>query len=383
MRLNQKWNYIIRQFYYQNRILYEPYEKQYAREYPGLPLDDSLRNMMNEIKTADRKDKDLELASLKREWEREREAILKRQAELRRHGINPDARDYWRNDLVIENICSVIMDKIRNGIDYKVELLDEEAKFLRHNTINRVEVANAWEQVFRGGKMEEKLGEDYYKEKARLAAIPQERVLLVDLKNRIVNYKLEIFRHQLLRAMKEPSVEAADSMEEHRITWIENIVKDPKKQAEVYYHALDYIKRVKNNENARWCRTAAPIHMEWAEYYLSKQKPGTLNFKLFDPENADRFTLNMIDRFLKEDYDLLESEMRQEHERLEREKWRLENPTKVKEEYEKLVKEIEISYEAFKKEQRDMIKEEKEGHERAIKRQKEREKKGDNDDIFF
>jgi len=28
----------------------------------------------------------------------------------------------------------------------------------------------------------------------------------------------------------------------------------------------------------------------------------------------------MIDRFLKEDYDLLESEMRQEHERLEREK---------------------------------------------------------------
>ena len=172
-------------------------------------------------------------------------------------------------------------------------------------------------------------------------------------------------------------------MEEHRITWIENIVKDPKKQAEVYYHALDYIKRVKNNENARWCRTAAPIHMEWAEYYLSKQKPGTLNFKLFDPENADRFTLNMIDRFLKEDYDLLESEMRQEHERLEREKWRLENPTKVKEEYEKLVKEIEISYEAFKKEQRDMIKEEKEGHERAIKRQKEREKKGDNDDIFF
>jgi len=30
-----------------------------------------------------------------------------------------------------------------------------------------------------------------------------------------------------------------------------------------------------------------------------------------------------------------------------------------------------------------MIKEEKEGHERAIKRQKEREKKGDNDDIFF
>jgi len=47
--------------------LYEPYEKQYAREYPGLPLDDSLRNMMNEIKTADRKDKYLELASLKRE----------------------------------------------------------------------------------------------------------------------------------------------------------------------------------------------------------------------------------------------------------------------------------------------------------------------------
>ena len=43
MRLNQKWNYIIKQFYYENRRLYEPYEKQYAREYPGLPLDDSIK----------------------------------------------------------------------------------------------------------------------------------------------------------------------------------------------------------------------------------------------------------------------------------------------------------------------------------------------------
>ena len=98
--------------------------------------------MMNECNAVDRKEKDLELASLKREWEREREAILKRQAELMRHGINPDVFNYWRNDLVIENICSVIMDKVQNGIDYKVELLDEEAKFLRHNTINRIEVAN-------------------------------------------------------------------------------------------------------------------------------------------------------------------------------------------------------------------------------------------------
>jgi len=51
------------------------------------------------------------------------------------------------------------MDKVQNGIDYKVELLDEEVKFLRHNTINRVEVATAWERVFCGGKTEEKLGE--------------------------------------------------------------------------------------------------------------------------------------------------------------------------------------------------------------------------------
>ena len=42
-----------------------------------------------------------------------------------RHGINPDGGDFWRNDFVIQNICSVIMDKVRNGIDYKLELLDE------------------------------------------------------------------------------------------------------------------------------------------------------------------------------------------------------------------------------------------------------------------
>jgi len=35
------------------------------------------------------------------------------------------------------------MDKVQNGIDYRVELLDEEAKFLRHNTVNRMEIANA------------------------------------------------------------------------------------------------------------------------------------------------------------------------------------------------------------------------------------------------
>ena len=380
--LNQKWNYIIRQFYYENRRLYEPYEKQYAREYPGLFLPDSIRDMMNDCNAVDRKEKDAELAYLKREAEREREAILKRRTELIRHGINPDVKNYWRNDLVIENICSVIMDKVQNGIDYRVELLDEEAKFLRHNTVNRTEIASAWERVFKGGKMEEKLGDIYYKEVARLEAIPQERVLLIDLKNRILTYKLEIFRHQLIREIKQPTIEAADSMEESRITWIEDIAKDPKKQDEVYYHALDYIKRVKNNENARWCRTAAPIHMEWAEYYLSRQKPGTLNFKLFDPENADRFTLDMIDRFLKQDYDLLELEMRQEQEKLEREKWRQENPTEVKREYVRLLREIEISHEAFKEEQRRLNEEDRLANQRAIKRQEEREKKGD-DDIYF
>ena len=65
-------------------------------------------------------------------------------------------------------------------------------------------------------KLEEKLGDDYYKEVARLEAIPQERVLLLDLKARILTYKLEIFRHQLLREIKEPTVEAADSMEENQ-----------------------------------------------------------------------------------------------------------------------------------------------------------------------
>jgi hypothetical protein len=381
-RLNHKWDYIIKQFYYQNRRLYEPYEKQYAREFPGLPLPDTLRDMMNQCYAGERKEKDAELAYLKREAAKEREAIINRRADLMRHGINPDEFNYWRNDLVIENICSVIMDKVINGIDYKVELIDEEAKFLRHNTVNRVEVASAWERVFKGGKTEEKLGDIYYQEVARLEAIPQERLLLTDLKTRIITYKLELFRHQLVKAVKAPTVEAADSMEESRITWIEDIAKDPKKQSEVYYHALDYIKRVKNNENARWCRTAAPIHMEWAEYYLSKQKPGTLNFKLFDPENADRFTLDMIDRFLKQDYDLLELEMKQEQEKLKREKWRQENPSEVKKEFERLLEEVEKSYEAFKEEQRKLIQEEKEANQRAIKRQEEREKKGD-DDIYF
>jgi len=66
--------------------------------------------------------------------------------------------------------------------------------------------------------MEEKLGDIYYQEVARLEAIPQERVLLIDLKNRILTYKLEIFRHQLIREIKQPTIEAADSMEESRIT---------------------------------------------------------------------------------------------------------------------------------------------------------------------
>jgi hypothetical protein len=110
------------------------------------------------------------------------------------------------------------MDKVQNGIDYKVELLDEEAKFLRHNTVNRVEIASAWERVFKGGKTEEKLGNIYYQEVTRLEAIPQERVMLLDLKAKILRYKLEIFRHQLIREIKEPTVEAADSIEESRIT---------------------------------------------------------------------------------------------------------------------------------------------------------------------
>jgi hypothetical protein len=377
-RLNQKWNYIIRQFYYDNRKLYEPYEIQYAREFPSLTLPDSLRDLMNSCNAADRKDKDIELGNLKKEAEKEREAIIKRRAELMRHGINPDGgkSNFWRNDLVIENICSVIMDKVQNGIDYKVELLDEEAKFLRHNTINRVEVASAWERVFQGGKTEEKLDDAYYQEVARLEAISQERILLMDLKIKILTYKLEIFRHQLIRAVKVPTIEAADSMEESRITWIEDIAKDHTKQAEVYNHALDYIKRVQNKENARWCRNAAPLHIEWAEYYLSRQKPGTLNFKLFDPENADRFTLDMIDRFLKEDYDLLELEMKQEQERIKREKWRQENPEEAQKEYEELVKETEESYEAFKEEQRKFKEEDKLAHQRAIKREEEREKRG-------
>ena len=384
-RLNQKWNYIIRQFYYDNRKLYEPYEKQYAREFPGLTLPDTLRDLMNNVNAADRRDKDIELANLKKEAEKEREAIIKRRVELMRHGINPDGGkgNFWRNDFVIENICSVIMDKVRNGIDYKLELLDEEAKFLRHNTINRVEVASAWERVFKGGKTEEKLDPEYYKEVARLQAIPQEQMLLMDLKNKTLTYKLEIFRHQLTRTIKVPTKEAADSMEESRITWIEDIATDPNKQAEVYNHALDYIKRVKNNENARWCRNAAPIHIEWAEYYLSRQKPGTLNFKLFDPENADRFTLDMIDRFLKEDYDLLELEMKQKQEKIKREKWRQDHPTEVQREYEELVKEVEKSYEAFKEEQRKLDEEYILGKRRAIQRQEEREKKGDDSDIFF
>jgi hypothetical protein len=45
---------------------------------------------MNDCNAADRKDKDIELANLKKEAEKEREAIIKRRAELRRHGINPD-----------------------------------------------------------------------------------------------------------------------------------------------------------------------------------------------------------------------------------------------------------------------------------------------------
>jgi hypothetical protein len=50
--------------------------------------------MMNECNAVDRKEKDAELAYLKREAEREREAIIKRRGELMRHGINPDVFNY-------------------------------------------------------------------------------------------------------------------------------------------------------------------------------------------------------------------------------------------------------------------------------------------------
>jgi len=47
-----------------------------------------------------------------------------------------------------------------------------------------------------------------------------------------------------------------------------------------------------------------------------------------------------------------------------------------------LLREIEISHEAFKEEQRRLNEEDRLANQRAIKRQEEREKKGD-DDIYF
>ena len=381
-RHNYKWNLIIRQFYYENRDLYKPTPQPSSKYYAGLHTPDWMFEIVRDSNAEMKKRKDLELASLYKEAEKEREAIKKQRTEFMRHGINPDHYDYWRNDLVIENICSVIMDKVRNGIDYKVDLLEDEEKFLRHNTVNRYEIASAWERVFYGGKTEDKLGDDYYKEIARMEAIKEERILLLDLKARVQKYKLEIFRHQLLREIKNPSQKAADSMEDSRIDWIEGLVKDQKKQTEVYNHALDYIKRINNNENARWCRTAAPLHIEWAEYYLSRQKPGTLNFNLFDPENPDKFTIDMIDRFLKQDYDLLELDLKKEQENIERERWRRENSTEVRKEYEKLLRETQEEYSAFKEEQRRLDEEDRLSKERAWKRREEREKKGDDDTYF-
>ena len=382
-RHNHKWNLIIRQFYFENRDLYKPTPQPSSKYYAGLHTPDWMFEIVRDSNAEMKKRKDVELASLYKEAEKEREAIKKQRAEFMRHGINPDKYDYWRNDLVIENICSVIMDKVRNGIDYKVDLLEDEEKFLRHNTINRYEIASAWERVFYGGKIEDKLGDDYYKEVARLETIKEERIMLLDLKTRVQKYKLEIFRHQLLREIKNPTQKAADSMEDSRIDWIEGLIKDQKKQTEVYNHALDYIKRVNNNENARWCRTAAPLHIEWAEYYLNRQKPGTLNFNLFDPENPDKFTIDMIDRFLKQDYDLLELDLKKEQENIERERWRRENSTEVRKEYEKLLRETQEEYSAFKEEQRRLDEEDRLSKERAWKRREEREKKGDDDDTYF
>jgi len=50
-----------------------------------------------------------------------------------------------------------------------------------------------------------------------MEAIKKERILLLDLKARVQRYKLEIFRHQLLREIKNPSQKAADSLEDYRI----------------------------------------------------------------------------------------------------------------------------------------------------------------------
>ena len=91
----------------------------------------------------------------------------------------------------------------------------------------------------------------------------------------------------------------------------------------------------------------------------------------------------MIDRFLKQDYDLLELELKKEQEKIERERWRQENPTEVRKEYEKLLRETQEGFNAFKEEQRKLNEEDKLSREKAWKRHEEREKKGDNDDIYF
>jgi len=50
--------------------------------------------MMNDCNAVERKEKDAELAYLKREAEKERETIIKRRTDLMRHGINPDVFNY-------------------------------------------------------------------------------------------------------------------------------------------------------------------------------------------------------------------------------------------------------------------------------------------------
>ena len=59
-----------------------------------MPLPDSLRDIMNDCYAGEKKEKDDELAYLKRQAEKEREAIIKRRADLMKHGINPDVFNY-------------------------------------------------------------------------------------------------------------------------------------------------------------------------------------------------------------------------------------------------------------------------------------------------
>lgn len=348
---NEKWNYYIEQYRREKKPKLTP-EQKWQRKYPNIRPTNDILNLFKLEQESQQEEVEREIANLIKQRDEQREAMRKHRAELLRHGINPDKHDYWRNALVIENICTVIMDKVRNGIDYKLELLEDEHNFLRLTTLNKYEIAKAWENVFQGGKPEEKLDAQYYKDLDRLELIPHERIILLDLQKRVIKYKLEICRHQLLREVKFPTRKAADSLEDSRMTWIQEVIENPEKQIEVYNHALDYIKRVKNNENAGWCRRAAPFHIDWAEFFLSRQKPGTLNFNLFDPEKADRFTLDMIDKLVKEELNEMDKELKREEDRIQYEKWRRENPEEVQKQYEELVEETDKAYKAFKEEQR-------------------------------